>query len=120
MRNFFAAILFTSALCLEGPAQAGQGDGGRINARASELTRRMAERTRMSEGQYVKVRQLNRQMLTETSELRRRYANDEAALDKAMAEAQLHYEWDLAAILGPKQLAAYDDLKTNFTASTVR
>lgn len=120
MKNVFTSILLAFLLGAGTVAQAGPGDGSRITARATELTRRMAERTRMSEGQYVKVKQLNIRLLTEMATLRKQFATDPASLDQALADVQMRYEWDLASILWPKQLAAYEDVKMNFTAANVR
>ena len=120
MKNIFAGMLLALLLSAGMATQAGPGDGSRLTARATELTRRMAERTRMSEGQYVKVKQLNIRLLTEMASLRKQLATDGAALDKALADVQMRYEWDLASILWPKQLAAYEDVKMNFTAANVR
>lgn len=80
----------------------------------------MAERTRLSEGQYVKVRTLHLRLLTETAQLRKQFATDAEAADKALADVQMRYEWDLAAILGPKKMLAYEEMKTNFTAANIR
>lgn len=120
MKNVFACLAFALLVSAGTTTQAAPGDGGKLTARASELTRRMAERTKLSEGQYVKVRQLNLRLLTETAELRKQFGTDPASLDKALADVQMRYEWDLASILWPKQLAAYDDMKQNFTAANVR
>ena len=103
MKNIFAGMLLALLLSAGMATQAGPGDG-----------------TRMSEGQYVKVKQLNIRLLTEMASLRKQLATDGAALDKALADVQMRYEWDLASILWPKQLAAYEDVKMNFTAANVR
>lgn len=120
MKNVFACLavaLFVSAGTV---SYAAPSDGGKLTTRASEMTRRMAERTRLSEGQYVKVRQLNLRLLTEMSEARKQFGSDVAGLDRAVADVQMRYEWDLASILWPKQMAAYDDMKQNFTAVNLR
>lgn len=112
---FACVVLVTTAQL----AQASDGSG-KISARATEMTRRMAERTRLSEGQYVKVRSLNVRLLTEMTDARKQFSTDAEVLDKTLAEVQMRYEWDLAAVLGPKQLAAYEDIQKNFTAANVR
>ncbi len=40
-----------------------------------------------------------------------------AALDQYLAEVQSHYEWDLAAILWPRQMVAYNQAKATMTAA---
>ncbi|GGG51319.1 hypothetical protein [Hymenobacter glacieicola] len=119
MKNGFICLAFTLLLAA-GTTYATPADGGKLSTRATELTRRMAERTKLSEGQYVKVRQLNLRLLTEMAEARKQFASDAAGLDKTLADVQMRYEWDLASILWPKQLAAYDDIKQNFTATNLR
>ncbi|MBC6608026.1 hypothetical protein H8B13_14460 [Hymenobacter sp. BT188] len=91
-------------------------NGTSLNARATQLTRQMAQKVRLDEGQYVKVKRLNLQMLAEMEEAKTRLSSDPAALDQYLAEVQSHYEWDLAAILWPKQMVAYNQSKTTMTA----
>ncbi|MET4104919.1 hypothetical protein [Hymenobacter sp. UYP22] len=121
MKKVFASIvciaLFTAGYIQ--PAAAGDGTT-KTAVRATEMTRRMAEQTKLTEGQYVKVRALNMRLLTEMAELRRQLSSDATKLDEAVAETQLRYEWDLANILRPKQMVAYDEMKSNFTAVNVR
>jgi hypothetical protein len=116
MKNF-ATILLLCSMCYAGSAQAAApADGTRMNERAKAMTRQMAEKLPLSEGQYVKVRQLNLRLLTETAELRKQLANDATALDEALANVQMRYEWDLATILRPRQMALYDQTKLSMTA----
>lgn len=91
-------------------------NGSSINARASTLTRQMSQKVRLAEGQYVKVKRLNFQMLSEVEEAKVRFASDPASLDQYLAEIQSHYEWDLAAILWPRQMVAYNQSKATMTA----
>lgn len=121
MKNLFATLALAAfvGISVSSPALAGDGSG-KTAVRATEMTRRMAEHTKLTEGQYVKVRALNLRLLTEMTELRRQFASDATRLDEAMAETQARYEWDLANILRPKQMLAYDEMKTNFTAVNIR
>lgn len=102
------------------PAVAGPGDQGKAEARATQLTKQLAQKTQLSEGQYVRVRQLNLRMINEVQELQTRLASDPIALDKQLAELQSHYEWDLTAILGPRQMVAYTQFKANQMAFSNR
>ncbi|RSK25278.1 hypothetical protein [Hymenobacter metallilatus] len=120
MKKVFACLVFVAMVVASSGAQASPGDGSKLSARATDMTRRIAERTRLTEGQYVKVRALNVRLLTEMADLRKQFANDAAELDKAMADVQMRYEWDLAAVLGPKRMTAYEEMKTNFTATNLR
>ena len=45
---------------------------------------------------------------------------DEEQIDTQLNELQAHYEWDLAAILWPRQMAVYTQLKGNLMALSVR
>lgn len=121
MKKLFASFLAIAFFSLGHILPVSAGDGtGKTAVRATEMTRRMAEQTKLTEGQYVKVRALNVRLLTEMAELRRQLASDAAKLDEAIAETQLRYEWDLANILRPKQMVAYDEMKSNFTAVNMR
>ncbi|TGD80428.1 hypothetical protein [Hymenobacter wooponensis] len=116
MKNF-ATILLLCSMCYVGSAQpAAPADGSRMTDRAKAMTRQMAEKLPLSEGQYVKVRQLNLRLLTETADVRKQFADDATALDEALANVQMRYEWDLATILRPRQMALYDQSKMSMTA----
>lgn len=108
-------------LSLSGPqlTHAGQGNDNALNTRATTLTRQIAGKVRLSEGQYIKVRKLNLQMLTEVAELKAQHANDPATLDQQLADVQMRYEWDMAAILWPKQMTAYNQAKGSMTALSI-
>lgn len=116
-KSYFVLSLLLS---LSAPlaTQAGQGNDNLTN-RATNMTRQIAGKVKLSEGQYVKVRKLNLQMLTAVSELKTQYAKDPATLDQRMAEVQMHYEWDMAAILWPNQMTAYNQAKSTMTALSV-
>ncbi|WP_426491924.1 hypothetical protein [Hymenobacter sp. 102] len=121
MKNVFAFFAFCTLVSIGFSAPATAGDGTtKTSTRATEMTRRIAEHTRLTEGQYVKVRALNLRLLNETAELRRQFATDATKLDEAIAEMQLRYEWDLATILRPHQMVAYDEMKSTLTAVNVR
>ncbi|MGY2134810.1 hypothetical protein ACW9KT_21450 [Hymenobacter sp. HD11105] len=109
-----ACLLVSMTFSLAPSASADNGTS--LSSRATTLTRQMAQKVRLDEGQYVKVKRLNMQMLAEVEEAKARLASDPAALDVHLAEVQAHYEWDLAAILWPRQMVAYNQAKTNMTA----
>ncbi|TGE24491.1 hypothetical protein E5K00_04560 [Hymenobacter aquaticus] len=87
-----------------------------LQARATSLTRAMAEKARLDEGQYLKVKQLNLRMLTEVDDLKVRFAADPAILDQQLATAQSRYEAELASVLRPAQFAVYQQSRTSMTA----
>lgn len=101
----------TSAL----PVSAGDGSSG-VHARATALTRSIAEKAHLDEGQYLRVKQLNTKMLTEMDEIKSRYTADQAMLDQHLAEIQARYEADLMALLRPAQVAVYQQARTSMTA----
>ena len=96
--------------------KASNGDQPKLVTRATLLTQQMAKKIPINEGQYIKVRQLNLRLLSEKQAIQAQYAEDPATLDQQLAEAQNRYEWDLASILWPRQMASYEQAKTDLTA----
>jgi hypothetical protein len=109
---FIALILGLQGVSLA----AGRGEGTGLQARATALTRSIAEKVRLDEGQFVRVKQLNIRMLTEMEDLQTRFAADPALLDQRLAEAQLQYETALTALLRPAQLALFQQNRASMTA----
>ncbi|MBC8084892.1 MAG: hypothetical protein H7Z21_16970 [Hymenobacter sp.] len=120
MKNIFTSLAVVLLLGTSQLAVAGSGDQAKTAARATQLTKQLAQKTQLSEGQYVKVRQLNLRMLTDVQALQTRLAADPVALDQQLAELQGHYEWDMAAILGPRRMAVYMQSKTDLMAFSIR
>ncbi|TGE04551.1 hypothetical protein [Hymenobacter fodinae] len=113
---FFACLMAVmQGVALASPKSEGDGTTS-IKARATALTRTIAEKARLDEGQYLRVKQLNTQMLTEMEDLKSRLAGDPAALDQRMADAQAKYEADLMSLLRPNQVAMYQQARTSMTA----
>ncbi|UOG77045.1 hypothetical protein MTX78_10675 [Hymenobacter tibetensis] len=120
MKNIFTPLVFALIVGSVQLAEAGSGDQNRTTDRATQMTKQLAQKTQLSEGQYVKVRQLNVRMLNEVQETKARLASDPAALDQKLAEMQAHYEWDLATILWPRQMAVYTQSKADLMAFSAR
>lgn len=120
MKNFSILLLCAALFSTAPVAQAGSGNQQKLASRATAMTRQMAQKAALNEGQYVKVRQLNMRLLTEMQALQTRYASDPATLDQQVAELQGRYEWDLATILWPRQMAAYTQSKADLMALSVR
>ncbi|UOQ70777.1 hypothetical protein [Hymenobacter cellulosilyticus] len=114
MKKFYVIALLLTGFMAPLTMQASNGDEA-LKSRAATLTRRMSETTKLDEGQYLKVKQLNLRMLSEVAELKARYGGT-PALDEQLAQVQMRYEWDLAAILWPRQMAAYTNSKLSATA----
>ena len=90
-------------------------------ARATTLTRALAHRIQFSEAQYIAVRQLHMQMLTERRDLELLlYSASTEERDTQLAAVQQRYEFELSQLLQPKQLVAYQQLRTNFTAHRIK
>jgi hypothetical protein len=89
--------------------------------RANTLTRALAERIQFNEAQFIAIKQLHLNMLTERRDL-------EIMLNGASAEerdaqlswAQQRYESDLMYLLKPQQVVAYQALRSNFTAHRLK
>lgn len=103
-------------LLLAQGATAGQEPTPTLNDRATTLTQQLALKVPLNEAQFVKVRRLNLQYLTATQDLKARLTDNTAALDQQLAELQDRYDWDMASILWPRQMAIYDRTRTNMTA----
>lgn len=121
MHNFFAAAGITALLTAASPVAANDPEPAvytpSVIAHATALTRAMAQRIPFNEGQYVRVKALHLRMLAERRTLEIGLAAATPAnRDSWMATAQSRYEAELAALLQPKQLIAYQQLRQNFTA----
>ncbi|UOQ70776.1 hypothetical protein [Hymenobacter cellulosilyticus] len=112
--HFFALL----ALSVQTAASAANDPDGTaaIQARATTLTRNLAQQAKLDEGQYLKVKQLNLRMLTEVDDLKTRFAADPAILDQHLATAQTRYEAELASLLRPTQYAVYQQSRSGMTA----
>ncbi|HEX8329323.1 MAG TPA: hypothetical protein VF629_17440 [Hymenobacter sp.] len=124
MKNLFFATCIAASMCTVPAAAKGPGDGSYSKAmmnRANTLTRALAERIQFNEAQFIAIKQLHLNMLTERRDL-------EIMLNGASAEerdaqlswAQQRYESDLMYLLKPQQVVAYQALRSNFTAHRLK
>jgi len=126
MKNLFLATCIAAGVSVASPAWAAGGPGHgayspAMMSRATTLTRALAERIHFNEAQFIAVKQLHLNMLTERRDL-------EILLNGASAEerdtqlswAQQRYESELMFLLKPQQLVAYQALRTNFTAHRLK
>ncbi|WP_188560415.1 hypothetical protein [Hymenobacter frigidus] len=124
MKNFFLATCFAAGVSIAPVAMAGPGDGSYSKAmmtRATTLTRALAQHIPFNEAQYLAVKQLHLDMLTERRDLEILLNGASAAeRDSRLAMAQMRYENGLADLLRPQQLLAYQALRTNFTAHRLK
>jgi hypothetical protein len=88
-----------------------------VQVRATTLTQALAHRIHLNEGQYVRIKRLHLEYLTErrTLELELAGASSEER-DRKLAAAQERYEQTLDDLLNPDQRVAYQQLRANFTA----
>ncbi|MBF9220474.1 hypothetical protein [Hymenobacter ruricola] len=124
MKNLFLATCLSAGM-YAGPASAGgPGDGSYSQAmmnRATTLTRALAQHIHFNEAQYLAVKQLHLNMLTERRDLEILLNGASAEeRDTRLAEAQQRYEFELASLLQPQQLVAYQSLRSNFTAHRLK
>ena len=125
MKNFLLATCFVAGVSGTPVAMAaGPGDGSYSKAmmtRATTLTRALAQHIPFNEAQYLAVKQLHLDMLTERRDLEILLNGASAAeRDSRLAMAQMGYENGLADLLKPQQLLAYQALRSNFTAHRVK
>lgn len=124
MKNLFLAVCIAAGISPATTALAGPGDGAYPQAmvnRATTLTQALARRIHFNEAQYLAVKLLHLQMLTERRDLEILLNGAPAEeRDTQLAVAQQRYETELANLLQPKQLLAYQALRNNLTAHRLR
>lgn len=124
MKNFILATCIAAGVTITPTAMAGPGEGAYSSAmmgRATTLTRALAHRIRFNEAQYLAVKQLHLQMLTERRDLEIMLNGASAEeRDTQLAIAQQRYETELSQLLQPQQMVAYHNLRTSFTAHRVK
>lgn len=96
---------------------AAPGNGNRdLQVRASAMTRSLAEQVHLNEGQYVQVKALNLRLLQEMLSAKAVFVHDAELQNRAIADAQQQYEYELASLLQPAQLALYQQNRASRTA----
>ncbi|WP_310392925.1 hypothetical protein [Hymenobacter sp.] len=124
MKNLFLATCIAVGVSAAPAAVAGPGEGAYSHAmmsRATTLTRALAHRIHFNEAQYLAVKQLHLNMLTERRDLEILLNGASAEeRDNRLALAQERYEIELINLLKPQQLVAYHKLRTNFTAHRLK
>ena len=124
MRTLFLATCIAAGVSVAPAAVAGPGDGAYSRAmmtRATTLTRALAHRIQFNEAQYLAVKQLHLNMLTERRDLEILLNGAGAEeRDTQLAMAQQRYEFELSQLLQPQQLVAYQALRTTFTAHQLK
>lgn len=72
---------------------------------ATELTRQMANRLRLNEAQYIRLRAVNEVKLARTDEIQWQYQNDPAERQRKLLELDAQYEQECQRILTPSQIS---------------
>jgi hypothetical protein len=120
MKNLLIAAVCLTACIAAIPAhkkQPGDDYPKAIQVRATTLTQALAHRIHLNEAQYVRIKRLHLQYLSERRDLEQSLASAPAAeRDAKLATAQLTYEQTLNDLLRPEQRIAYQQLRANFTA----
>ena len=124
MKNLFLATCIAAGVSLASAAVAGPGEGAYSSAmmvRATTLTRALAQHIPFNEAQYLAIKQLHLQMLTERRDLEIMLNGASVEeRDTQLAIAQQRYETELSQLLQPQQLVAYQSLRTSFTAHRLK
>ena len=124
MKNLFLATCIAAGVSIAPVAVARPGDGAYSAAmlvRATTLTRALAHHVHFNEAQFIAVKQLHLDMLTERRDLEILLNGASAEeRDTHLAAAQQRYETQLSNLLKPTQLVAYQALRTNFTAHRLK
>lgn len=124
MKNLFLASCIAAGVSAGPVALADPGDRSyttAMMARATTLTRALAQRIQFNEAQFRAVKQLHLAMLTERRNLEILLNGASAEeRDTRLAEAQQRYENDLTNLLQPRQQLAYHKLRSDFTAHRIK
>ena len=124
MKNLILATCIAAGVSATPAVAADPGDRSytpAMLARATTLTRALALRIEFNEAQYLAVKRLHLEMLTERRNLEILLNGASAEeRDTQLAQAQQRYENDLTNLLKPRQLLAYQQLRSNFTAHRVK
>ena len=124
MKNLFLATCIAAGVSATSVAVAAPGPGvysAAMLTRATTLTRALAQHVHFNEAQYLAVKQLHLDMLTERRDLEILLnGSGPEERDTQFSLAQQRYETELSNLLQPQQLLAYQALRTNFTAHRLK
>ncbi|MFC6998773.1 hypothetical protein [Rufibacter roseus] len=121
MKNFTLTLYFLLALAVSAVAQ-NTPQNPAMEKATTDLTRLMAESMALNEVDYIKLKAINTERLTLTTEVEKLYADDEVMLNSRLQEIEEEYEEKVFKILNSRQVAAYAEFKqrpeANFTTLT--
>ncbi|MBC6990037.1 hypothetical protein [Hymenobacter sp. BT491] len=81
------------------------GTGEPAENRVTSLTRDMSGKLQLNEGQYIKLRNINRIKLAQADEIQWQYRDNSSLRQAKMAELEAQYESECSRILTPTQLS---------------
>lgn len=74
-------------------------------ARLSEITRQMCNEMRLNEGQYIRLRAVNKTKLARLDEISWQYRDNVSEQQNRIGELESQYEAECSRILSPSQLS---------------
>ncbi|TGD80413.1 hypothetical protein [Hymenobacter wooponensis] len=87
--------------------------------RVDEVTRQISNQLRLNEGQYIRLRAINKIKLARLEEIQWQYKDDAAMRDAKLIELESQFEAECSRILTPSQLSIYHaDRKQDETPET--
>jgi hypothetical protein len=107
----FALTLLLSGLVSIASAQmkdriaSAPGRFGNTPVTADELTRQMANRLRLNEAQYIRLKAVNQIKLARTDEIQWQYQQDPTVRQAKLQELEAQYEAECRRILTPSQIS---------------
>lgn len=116
MKHFFTVLALSLFLGFTASAQISSvGNSPEFEAKVTAITRAMTLKLELNEPNYIKLKSLNRERLTQTEALLQTYQDDKAGLEDKIKEVELAYEKKLHALLSEKQREAYAAYKAEPT-----
>ena len=108
MKKFTLSIALLFSVAISGFAQS---SAIGVDAKVTEETRQMAQKLSLNEREYITLRKLNQERISQTAEVESMYSNDPSMRDMKIREIDEHFDARLTAVLNPKQLEAYATYK---------
>ncbi|MHA6250238.1 hypothetical protein ACXYMU_20050 [Pontibacter sp. CAU 1760] len=108
MKQFFTVLALSLFMGFSASAQTSSvGNSPEFEARVTAITRAMTLKLELNEPSYIKLKNLNRERLTQTEALLQTYQDDRAGLEVKFKEVEQAYEKQLYVLLSEKQREAY-------------
>lgn len=111
MKNFTLTLYLLFALIVSAIAQNTPSNPA-LDQASSTITRLMVESMSLNENEYIKLKALNHERLTQAAEADKLYADDQEMRDVRLREIEDEYENKLFKMLNSRQVHAYATFKT--------